>query len=758
MKTQTQLRMCAYLLALLGLLSVTVTEHFSSVWPLAAILMVIAGWFYEGPKKYTGSYRRIWMALGVCALLFFPFDVFTSGRLLLPAVRISIFAQAYLLFNRKNIGTYRRMFVVSFAQLLAATDLTTGITFAVVLFAFCVTAIYGVMLMQLLRDLQMSGYVPEVSTFELRVPRRLLASSMICTVLLLILALGFFYAAPRLRFAVIARDSTASALDQIRRTRMRTGFTRVVQLGTFGRVQEDLTLALRVEVSPDYEAHGEHLRWRGGALNIYDGMVWTSSRDYFPYYNGRQWRIGSRNAGLIVPRGKDLYILDERYANYESPEQLDADPRLLKQVCYLEVPFSESLFGAGEMKVIQGSFRYGIGRDFNGSLLINNRQSLPELISYTVYSEIYEPDEAALRRVVRENIERPSEEESYVAYVRRHNLQLPTTLNPRIKQLAFDVTRNAETPYDKVNAIKKYLETEYSYSLDLTRPVTDDPLYDFLFVSRSGHCEYFASALALMTRVIGIPARLVKGFQKGEWNDAGGFYEVRQRDAHAWVEVFLPGHGWLTFDPSPRAAADEYFDRQRPMIARAFSKQLLLFQIKWRAYVIGYNQTRRMRLFAGVRDFLLHDGPRAVADFAQRLVNTVRGLNVLQWSVIATAAAGLFAAYFAHRKKVLLQHVSLFMSRSARARSGAVFYERMLALLEKRRIAKPAFMTPLEFLSVPLLHEHPMLSDIEALTSIYYRVRFRGETLGDDEAATIRDILRRLKQSNGGIRSRAKKS
>jgi len=81
----------------------------------------------------------------------------------------------------------------------------------------------------------------------------------------------------------------------------------------------------------------------------------------------------------------------------------------------------------------------------------------------------------------------------------------------------------------------------------------------------------------------------------------------------------------------------------------------------------------------------------------------------------------------------------------------------MLALLGKRRIVKPAFMTPLEFLSVPPLREHPMLSDIKALTSIYYRIRFRGETLGNDEAAAIRDILRRLKQSSGGIRSRAKK-
>ena len=81
MKAQTQLRVCAYLLALLGLLSVTLTEYFSPVWPVAVVVMVAAGWFYEGPGKHADSYRRIWMALG------FSFDSLrrTSMRPIMPS-------------------------------------------------------------------------------------------------------------------------------------------------------------------------------------------------------------------------------------------------------------------------------------------------------------------------------------------------------------------------------------------------------------------------------------------------------------------------------------------------------------------------------------------------------------------------------------------------------------------------------------------------------------------------------------------------
>src|SRR5207253_6866831 len=91
----------------------------------------------------------------------------------------------------------------------------------------------------------------------------------------------------------------------------------------------------------------------------------------------------------------------------------------------------------------------------------------------------------------------------------------------------------------------------YSYTLNLTGKPGRDPLAHFLFEARAGHCEYFASAMAIMLRTLGIPSREVNGFLPGEYNDLAGDYIVRASDAHSWVEVYFPGDGWQVFDPTP---------------------------------------------------------------------------------------------------------------------------------------------------------------------------------------------------------------
>ena len=113
------------------------------------------------------------------------------------------------------------------------------------------------------------------------------------------------------------------------------------------------------------------------------------------------------------------------------------------------------------------------------------------------------------------------------------------------------------------------------------------------------------------------------------------------------------------------------------------------------------------------------------------------------------AAVLILAALLAYRRDVLFTLLPWSLGRSKRGRSDVVFYERMLRLLEKRKIVKPAYVTPMEFLDFPTLREHPTFSDIESLTSVYYRVRFGGETLAVGEDARINDILRRLKRANG---------
>ncbi len=133
-------------------------------------------------------------------------------------------------------------------------------------------------------------------------------------------------------------------------------------------------------------------------------------------------------------------------------------------------------------------------------------------------------------------------------------LQLPQ-IDPRIKALAEEVTRGSTNNYDKAARIELYLKSRFRYTLDLSGPPTRDPLAYFLFTKKAGHCEYFAAAMTVMLRSLGVPTRYVGGFLSGEYNDVGGDWIIRASDAHTWVEVFFPGYGWMTFDPTRRGAA-----------------------------------------------------------------------------------------------------------------------------------------------------------------------------------------------------------
>jgi len=154
----------------------------------------------------------------------------------------------------------------------------------------------------------------------------------------------------------------------------------------------------------------------------------------------------------------------------------------------------------------------------------------------------------------------------YPAAISDMYLQLPSEIDPRIAALARSATEHAPTPYDKAIELEHFLKTKYHYTLDLTGNPGTDPLAHFLFTTRAGHCEYFASSMTVMLRTLGIPSREVNGFLPGEFNELGGDYIVRASDAHSWVEAYFPGSGWIVFDPTPDAS-----DRDRQFFFPAFA-------------------------------------------------------------------------------------------------------------------------------------------------------------------------------------------
>ncbi len=138
----------------------------------------------------------------------------------------------------------------------------------------------------------------------------------------------------------------------------------------------------------------------------------------------------------------------------------------------------------------------------------------------------------------------------YPSWVRDRYLQLPPTLPPRVKELARKLTEDYDNVYDKAAALESYLrQTSYNEDIEAPPPERDAVDY-FLFDSREGYCDYYASAMAVMARAMGIPARLAVGYAGGEYDEERGGFVVRRYRAHAWVEIFLPGFGWIEFEPT----------------------------------------------------------------------------------------------------------------------------------------------------------------------------------------------------------------
>ncbi len=196
----------------------------------------------------------------------------------------------------------------------------------------------------------------------------------------------------------------------------------------------------------------------------------------------------------------------------------------------------------------------------------------------------------------------PEIPEGYARFVR------PMALGNEIGALAHQLTQNATNRFEQVDAIANHLST-FRYTTDAPpspgMQQGDDPVLGFLFETRAGHCEYFASAMVVLLRELGIPSRLVNGYYGATYNPLGDFYAVRQADAHAWVEVHFGRLGWVTFDPTPPSGRTAGWDAP---FWPAFSSVLDAARLRYLEYIIDYNLRKQLQVFEqlGVR----REGPR----------------------------------------------------------------------------------------------------------------------------------------------------
>ena len=204
--------------------------------------------------------------------------------------------------------------------------------------------------------------------------------------------------------------------------------------------------------------------------------------------------------------------------------------------------------------------------------------------------------------------------------------QLPLDIDKRIFELAKEYSQDTDNIYASVLSIQNSLIANYGYTTEGVGHLTD-PIANFLFERKEGHCEYFSTAMVLMLRSLGIPSRPVNGFLGSQYNGYGDYYIVKEANAHTWVEVFFPGHGWLTFDPTPPMGPQAF-------ISAAFTQLKLLvdsLQLQWYKWVVFYDLNRQIIFYAGLWNSLIPDSQKvdlsrgiSASDFRKNITSTIR--------------------------------------------------------------------------------------------------------------------------------------
>jgi protein-glutamine gamma-glutamyltransferase len=335
----------------------------------------------------------------------------------------------------------------------------------------------------------------------------------------------------------------------------------------------------------------------------------------------------------------------------------------------------------------------------------------------------------------------------YTDAIREEYLQLPPALDARIPDLARQVTANAKTPYDKARAIEGFLRSRFGYTLNLAGKPGDDPLANFLFVTRAGHCEYFASAMTILLRTLEIPAREVNGFLPGEYNDLAGDYIVRASDAHSWVEVYFPGSGWVTFDPTPAAAENS------GLLSR-LGKYIDWMQLSWSEWVINYDFSHQVQMAQTLQRSSRNWTQAFSAWFARAQINNRQRLKSMQ---LRHATLGLLLPLLlilllmALRYDVVgkvVRRLRLYWqlhtpeSPKANPLLASRLYAEFLRLLERHGFTRRPAETPLEFASSV---QAPRLAPaVREFTSIYASARFGGAPC---DTLRLRHLLEQIREA-----------
>jgi len=698
-----------------GFVALAATGSVDAISIVLFTAVFISSWFLDTDRIRQSIPKWLLICISGAWLTFCAVDyrLFTRS-LVVTFFHLIIFAAAVKLLTVSKDRDYLLLYLISFAELLAASTLTANIVFAGCFLAFLLSGISTLILFEMRRT--HARMQDQTRVQPLVVPRQLrgtgfelfspfpagLFSAIVIGIAALILAVAVpvFFLLPRVNWGMYRHPSG--------KTQFTSGFSDTVELGRIGDIKQSDVVVMRVKTDKPPSEMPLDLKWRGLSFDYYDGRVWKRTDQ-------------SRRA---VP-------IQGWYYKLENSTQ---GTNLIRQTLFLEPMSTDVIFATHKALALSRDVGL-LWRDSSDSLYA--AKPLTAKLRYSAVSDPIRPDPSNISDL------RPIPSEVQKAYT-----QVPPE-DPRIAELAKQVTRSAKDRYGKAQALEKYLRTHYSYSLVLRgTPHSRDPLAMFLFDVQKGHCEYFASAMTIMLRQIGIPARLVNGFRIGEYNAIGNNWTVRQYDAHSWVEAYFPPYGWIEFDPTPPEP-----EHPRSAFQRVISNLADAIDLWWWDGVVNYDSSKQYQVISALR-MTMESFQLGIKGLAARTREKIRtGAASVRSPHLASSLASRWAIWFS-----CITMAILLMIRPLRRKiSGSVrpvlyrrnekvvatdFYRRAIILLGNQGIMRSYGQTPIEF--ARSLGNHPAAIPLLSLTHMYNAVRFGapGSSFNQSEAQAFLHTLR----------------
>jgi protein-glutamine gamma-glutamyltransferase len=618
------------------------------------------------------------------AFLLLPFLFFAFN---LPQLELVAGFLVYLLFARfifkSEFNDYLFGYLIAIVCLLIGAIFEQDLAFGIIFLAFNLVLSWCLILYTLMSEQTRSSSPP--ADFKGTGKNETTGSALLgwstgLVILSFAMTAVIFISFPRFGLGFISLNTSSSPI---------TGFSDTVTLGDVGKIKQNPAVVMRVEYTQNGENYKPSSRifWRGVVLDHFNGRTWTSTL---------ATEFETRNRP-----GKGLNLF--RVAN---PKEV------VKQNIFMESFNAPYLFTHGVPLFMDGNF-IQVEMDKNFVFKTSDPGSGPR--KYTLISEIADHD-------ISYSLDMPHNEP--LLFPSRF-LQLPH-VSSKIHELADLLTQKVRTDAKRARNILNHF-ADFDYTLEMENDPDKTALEHFLFQRKAGHCEYFASAMVILLRSAGVPARLVNGFVGVEWNEWGNYLIIRQQHAHSWVEAFIPGKGWTVYDPTPPDPA-----LIAPNALHPLAKSMDFLRMSWQRYVVRYS---------------IHDQVQVIQFFrggSRDIMRQLKGLASMDWEtlvkkmfnpiLLALAIIFLFVLkrHFGWRGFALSPSPPL----------SVVLYQDMLKRLEKSGLNKKTYWTAQEFLESTL--SSAKHDPIRQITEFYEKHRFGNTTIDPSQEKEIRGLIASL--------------